>query len=104
MIHRRDGVLPGQRLLRHERAEVTYDRAHVTVGELEPRAGKRVRELVRMLVEAPGDLPVDRIEPHREIRDQHGWRVTFRRVEGIRNRGGVAFRLKLISTGRALRQ
>ena len=65
MIHRRDRVLPDQRLLRHERAEVARDRAHVAVRELEPGAGKRVRELVRMLVEAPRDLLVGRVEPQR---------------------------------------
>ena len=53
-------------------------------------------------VEAPGDLLVGRIHPQREVRDQHGWRVTLRRVEGIRNRGGSAFRLELIGAGRAL--
>ena len=65
MIHGRDRVLPDQRLLRNERAEIARDRAHVAVRELEPRAGERVRELVRILVEAPRDLLVSRVEPQR---------------------------------------
>ncbi len=53
MIHGGDGVLPQQRLLRNERAEITLDRAHVAVRQLEPRPGESVRELIGMLVEAP---------------------------------------------------
>jgi hypothetical protein len=52
MIRCGDGVLPDQSLLRHERAEVALDRTHVAVRELEPSAGERIRELLRMLVEA----------------------------------------------------
>src|ERR1700688_643619 len=102
VIDRRNGILPDQLLRRDLRAEIANARAHVAVGELEPRAGKRVRELVRMLVKAPGDLLVGRIHPQREVRDQHGWRVTLRRVEGIRDRRDVGFRLELIGAGRAL--
>src|SRR5262249_2547053 len=69
------------------RTEIACARAHVAVGELKPRAGKRVRELTRMLEEASGDLFVGWIHPQREVRDQHGRRMTLRRVEGIRNRG-----------------
>ena len=104
MIHRGDRVLPDQRLLRHERAEIARDRAHVAVRELEPRAGKRVRELIRILVEAPRDLLVGRVEPQREVRGQHGRHMLLRLVEGVRDRGGGAFRLPLLRTGRALRQ
>ena len=53
MIHRGDRVLPWQLFLGNERAEIARDRAHVAVRQLEPRAGERVRELIRMLVEAP---------------------------------------------------
>ena len=77
MIHRGDRVLPRQRLLRNERAEITHDRAHVAVRQLEPRPGKRVRELIRMLEEAPRNLFVSRVEPQREVRGQHGRRVTL---------------------------
>ncbi len=48
MIHRGNRVLPRERLLRNEWAEITHDRAHVTVSELEPRTGKRVCELIRV--------------------------------------------------------
>ena len=53
MIDRGNRVLPDQRLLRHERAEIARDRAHVAMGELEPGARERVGELLRVLVEAP---------------------------------------------------
>ena len=86
MIDRRDRVLPDQRLLRHERAEVARDRAHVAVRELEPGAGERVGELVRMLVEAPRDLLVGRVEPQREVGRQHRRHMLLRRVEGVRDR------------------
>ena len=81
MIDGGDRVLPDQRLLRHERAEVARDRAHVAVRELEPGAGKRVRELVGMLVEAPRDLLVGRIEPQRQVGGQHRRRMLLRLVD-----------------------
>ena len=52
-VDRGDRVLPEQRLLRNQRAEVARDRPHVAVGQLEPRAGEGVRELVGVLQEAP---------------------------------------------------
>jgi hypothetical protein len=61
MIDRRDRALPNQRLLRNHGAEITADRAHVAMGELEPGAREGVRELLRMLVEAPRDLLVYRV-------------------------------------------
>src|SRR4029450_12767168 len=57
-----------------------------------------------MLQEAPGDLLVGPRHPPREVRDQHGRRMTFRRVEGIRNRGGSVLRPELIGPSRALLQ
>ena len=45
MFDGRNRILPDQRLLRHQRAEVAHDRAHVAVGELEPGAGEGVGEL-----------------------------------------------------------
>jgi hypothetical protein len=48
----RDRVLPDQRLLGDQRAEVAGLGAHVAVGQLEPGAGEGVGELVRVLVEA----------------------------------------------------
>ena len=106
MIHGGDRVLPDQRLLRNERAEIAHDRAHVAVRQLEPRPGKGVRELIRMLVEAPRDFFVSRVEPQGEVGGQHGGRVTLRRVERIRHRTGACavLRRPLIRAGRALGQ
>src|SRR5262249_58664154 len=42
MIHRRDRVLPSQLLLRDEGAQITRDRPHVAVRQLEPCPGERV--------------------------------------------------------------
>ena len=68
---RRDGVLPQLRLLRNQRAQVARDRPHVAVRQLEPRLGEGVGELVRVLVEAPRDLLVGRVDPQREVGRQH---------------------------------
>ena len=62
VIEGRYRVLPDQRFFRHERAEVTLDRAHVAVRELEPRTRKCIGELIGILEEAPRDLFVCRIE------------------------------------------
>ena len=99
-------VLPDQRLLRNERAEIAHDRAHVAVRQLEPRPGERVRELIRILVEAPRDLFVHRVEPQGEVGGQHGRRVTLRRIVRIRHGAGACaiLRLPLMRTGRALGQ
>ncbi len=80
------------------------DRPHVAVRELEPRPGKRVRKLIRMLVEAPRDLLVGRVHAQREVRGEHGRHMLLRFVVGVRDRGGGAFCLPLIGTGWALRQ
>ena len=73
--------------------------------ELEPRAGKRVGELIGILHEAPRNLFVDRVEPQSKVRGQHGWRVTLRRVVRIRDGIGTCATLRhpLVRTGRALR-
>src|SRR5207244_4407760 len=70
------------------------------------RPGERVCELIRMFVEAPRDSFVSRVEPQGEVRGQHGWRVTLRRVVRIRNRAGACatLRFPLMRAGRALRQ
>ena len=104
MIHRGDRVLPRQLFLRNERAEIARDRPHVAVRQLEPRPGKRVGEFVRVLVEAPRNLFVGRVEPQREVRGQHGRHMPLRRVEGIGDRRLGAFRLPLLGAGRALGQ
>src|SRR5262249_56313149 len=58
MVDGGDRVLPDQSLLRHQRAEIARDRTHIAMRELEPPAGKSVRELIRVLLEAPPDLLV----------------------------------------------
>ena len=99
-------VLPEQRLLRDLRAEVALDRAHVAVGQLEPGPGEGVRELVRVLQEAPRDRLVDRVEPQREVGRQHRRGVGRRRVVGVRHGAGPAAVLRhpLVRAGGALRQ
>src|SRR5207244_5225978 len=69
------------------------------------RPGERVCELIRMFVEAPRDSFVSRVEPQGEVRGQHGWRVTLRRVVRIRNRAGACatLRFPLLRAGRAFR-
>ena len=106
MIHGRDRVLPDQRLLRNQRAEVAHDRAHVAVGQLEPRPGERVGELIRILEEAPGDLFVNRVEPQREVGRQHRGRAALGLVVRVRRRAGARaiLRRPLIGAGRALGQ
>ena len=80
------------------------DRPHVAVGQLEPRLGEGVGELLRVLVEAPRDRLVDRIHPQREVRREHHRGVALRRILGIRHRArrGRIRRDPLPRTGRAL--
>ena len=59
-------VLPDQFLCRHLRAEIARAGAHIAVDQLEPGPGEGICQLVRVLVEAPGDLFVDRVEPSRQ--------------------------------------
>src|SRR5215831_13854321 len=106
MIDSGDRVLPWQMLLRNEWPKITLDRTHIAVRQLEPRASKCIRELIRMLVEAPRDLFVCGVEPQREIRGQHGWRTVLRGIERIRDRTSARaiFRSPLVRTSRALGQ
>ena len=53
VIDRGNGVLPDEFFGWDLRAEIAGARTHVAVRQLEPRAGKRVCELVRILHEAP---------------------------------------------------
>ncbi len=100
------GVLPDQLLRRNLRAEIARARTHVAVGQLEPRPGEGIRELIRVLVEAPRNLFVGRVEAQGEVRGQHGWRATLRLVMRIRHRIGACATLRcpLLRTGRALGQ
>ncbi len=101
-----DRVLPDQLLVGDLRTEVPRDRPHVAVGELVPRPGEGVGELVGVLEEAPRDRLVDRVHPQREVRRQHDRGVPLRRVVGVGHgvrRGGIR-RNPLPRTGRALHQ
>ena len=91
---------------RHERAEVALDRAHVAVRQLEPRPREGVRELVRVLQEAPRDRLVDRVDAQREVGGQHRRRPHQRAVLGVGHgvRAAAVLRLPLVGAGRALRQ
>ena len=106
VIDRGDRVLPDELFLGDLRAEIARARAHVAVRQLEPGAGERVRELVRMLHEAPRDLLVGRVEAQREVGGQHGRVDALRLVVGMRHRAGArpVLRLPLMRAGRALRQ
>src|SRR5207248_4751149 len=95
-----------QRFLRNQRTEVTLDRAHVAMRELEPRAGEGIRELIWVFVEAPRNFFVRRVDPQGEVGGQHGRRVSLRRVERVRDRAGAGAVLgsPLMRAGRALGQ
>src|SRR6185503_11655087 len=67
-------------------------------------ARERVGERGLVLVEAPRDLLVGRIDLQREVRRQHGRHVLLRLVEGVRNRGLAIPGFPLRHPGRALRQ
>ena len=87
-------VLPQQRFLRHQRAEVTRHRPHVTVRQLEPGAGKRIGELLRVRQEAPRDRLVGRVDAQRQIGGQHGGGVALAGVVRIRHRAGTSALLR----------
>src|SRR5262245_14602112 len=74
--------------------------------QLEPRSRERVRERLRVLVEASRDLLVRRIEPERQIRREHVRCDLLRRVVRARDRTGTSatLRLPLLGAGRTLGQ
>ncbi len=77
-------VLPDQFLGRDLRAEIARAGAHVAVGQLEPRPGKRVRKRFRVFVEALRNRFIDGIHPQREVRRGHDGRNPLRRIVGGR--------------------
>ncbi|MET3220545.1 hypothetical protein ABIF35_001332 [Bradyrhizobium japonicum] len=74
------------------------------MGELEPGAGECIRELIRVLQEAPRDLLIGRIEAQREIGGQHRRPVLLRLVEGVGNDRLGTLGRPLVRAARALRQ
>ena len=99
------GILPQLRL-RNPGAEVAGDGPHVAVEQLVPGLRERVGELVGVLVEAPRDRLVDRIDLQRQVGGEHHRRVPLRRVVRVRHRlGGLGIlRRPLLGAGGALRQ
>ena len=104
MVDRRQRVLPEQHLGRHFRPEVAHDRPHVAVGQLEPRAGERVGELLGVLEEAPRDRLVGRVEPQREVGGQHRREPPVRGVGRAGDDRLGVLRHPLVGAGRARRQ
>src|SRR5450432_1994787 len=76
------------------------------MSELVPRSGERVRELLRMVVKALRDRPIDRVQAQSEVRREHDRSVPLRRIVSIWNssRSGSVLGCPLKRTGRALRQ
>lgn len=102
VVDRRHRVLPQLRL-GHPGAEVAGDRAHVAVQQLVPGPPERVVELLGVVEPAPGDLAVDRVEPHRQVGDQHR-RLARRAAERIGDDRLGVLGLELPGAGRALGQ
>ena len=106
MVDRGDRVLPDQLFGRHQRAQVAGERTHVAVGQLEPGAGKRVGQGLRVGQEAARDRLVDRVHPQRQVGRRHHRRVALRRIVGIGHdagRSGAGGR-PLVGASRALGQ
>ncbi len=69
--------------MRHERAVVVDPRTHVAVGQLEPGARKRVREILGIGTEFLTNLIVDGVNLHRHVGIGHDRIPTHRRIGGI---------------------
>ena len=102
----RKRVLPDQLFLWHLGAKVARARAHVAVGELEPRSREGVGELVRVLQEAPRDLLVRRVKAQRQVGSEHRRCKLLRLVVRMRDGAGAsaAFRHPLMRARGALRE
>ena len=74
------------------------------MGQLEPGPGEGVGKFIRILVKAPGNFFIGRIETHRKVGGQHGRTVPLARIEGVRNVLRSIFRHPLVRAGRALGQ
>ncbi len=106
MVDSRDGVLPDQLLGRNLGAQVARDGAHVAMGQLEPRAGEGIGELVGVLQEVAPDAGVLRVLPKRDVGRGHHRGVALGRVMRIRNGigEGAVLRVPLPGAGGALLQ
>jgi hypothetical protein len=56
---------PATAATREPAGQAAGDGPHIAVQQLVPRLGECLRELVRVLVEAPGDRPVDGVRLQR---------------------------------------
>src|SRR5215469_1422988 len=104
MVDRGNRVLPDQCLPWHEWPEVTGDRTHVAVSELEPGPCEGISKLLRVLMEAPRDLLVGGIEAQRKVCGQHGRHLLLRGVVRVRDHRRGILRLPLLCAGWTLRQ
>ncbi len=71
--------------------------------QLVPGLGERLVQLLGMVQPAPGDRPVDGIDAHRDVGDQHR-RLARRATERIRDDRLGVLRLELVRAAGALRQ
>src|SRR5687767_7274358 len=101
-----DGVLPQEFLRRDQGAEIARARTQVAMGQLVPRPGESLCELVRVLVEALGNRRIGGVYLQGEVRGQHEGCVTLGRVVGIGHSTSACtvLRLPLLRTGWALGQ
>ena len=97
----RQRILPNQIFFRHFRTEVTGFWPHITVGQLEPRPGKRLVKGLRIVEEAAGDLFKLRVEAQGQVGDQHGRFALFPRIKRIRDNFRRIFGFELDSASRA---
>src|SRR5580704_12152093 len=106
MIYGGNRILPEQRFLRHQRAEVARERSHVAMRQLVPRLGEGVRQLLWMIVETLRDRRIDGIDLQGEVGCEHERGMPLRRVVGIRNSGRPSSILgpPLVRAGGAFRE
>src|SRR5579859_5652160 len=106
MIECRDRILPQQFFFWNQRAEIAGAWAHITMGQLVPRAGKSVCELIRVFVETLRNRGVEGIHPQGKVCRKHRGGVPLRGIVSIRDsiRRSATLRYPLIRTSRALRQ
>ena len=79
----RNRILPDQNFGRRVGADVTGVRAKVTVGQLEPCAGKAIVEVSRIGHELLADAAIDRVNLHRHVGIGHHRHDTLSRIGGI---------------------
>ena len=101
---RRPAPGPATAAARPPTARGSGDRTHVAVQQLVPGLGECLGKLLGVIEPAPGDLAVDGVHPHRDVRDQHGGLALLRRIEGIRDDRLCVLGLELPRAGGALGQ